>query len=320
MRHKGDDSRDSCSANMAAANMAALGDTAPPLASLAPEAFRKLVRAGGHRTTTAGVADGFAQCNLVVLPSRFALDFLVFCQRNPKPCPLLDVTDRGSPRPVLTVRREATADLRTDLPRYRVYEHGQLVAEETSIEHLWSEDSVGFLLGCSFSFEAALEQAGLPVRHLHERNADGSPKTGACRASRPPAKCRSPPTRSPSPPAVPMYKTSVPCVGAGPFQGPMVVSMRPYASAQAIKATEITARYPRVHGAPVHLGDPAQIGIRDLSHPDFGDPVTVRPGEVPVFWACGVTPQAVAMASKVPLMITHAPGCMFVTDLRNDEL
>lgn len=230
---------------------------------------------------------GFVQANLVVVPRELAFDFLLFCQRNPKPCPLLDVTEPGDPEPKTVA---PGADLRTDVPRYCVYENGQCVEEPTDLKAHWRPDFVGFLLGCSFTFENALLAAGLPVRHIEE-------------------KC-----------TVPMYRTKIPCRPAGNFHGPLVVSMRPMTMAQAIRAVQVCDRFPRAHGAPVHIGDPSAIGIRDIAKPDFGDMVTKRPGEVPVFWACGVTPQAVAMAARPPLLITHKPGHMFVTDLRDTDL
>jgi uncharacterized protein YcsI (UPF0317 family) len=226
------------------------------------------------------------QTNLVVLPERLAYDFLRFCVANPKPCPIIEVTEAGSPEPA---RSAPGADLRTDVPRYRVFRDGELADEVEDLSSLWREDLVAFLIGCSFTFERALLAAGLPVRHIEERV------------------------------NVPMYRTSIDCEPAGAFSGPMVVSMRPYAPAQALRAVQITSRFPTVHGAPVHLGDPEAIGIADLAAPDYGDAVSVRAGEVPVFWACGVTPQAAAAAARPELMITHAPGHMFVTDLRDDE-
>ncbi len=252
-----------------------------------PAAVRALCRSGELSTVTAGLAPHYAQANLVILPESWAFDFLRFCQANPKPCPLLEVTDPGDP----VLRHAASgADLRSDLPRYRVYRDGVLSDELTDISHLWQPDFVGFLIGCSFSFEAALLDAGIPVRHIAEgRN-------------------------------VPMYRTNIACRSAGRFHGPLVVSMRPMTPAQAIAATLITGRYSAVHGAPVHFGDPAAIGIARLDRPDYGDAVTIAPGEVPVFWACGVTPQAAALASRPPILIAHAPGHMLVTDLVNDQL
>ncbi len=248
---------------------------------------RRLARAGELSGPTPGLALGYVQANLVVVPRELAFDFLLFCQRNPKPCPLLDVTEPGSPEPAFVA---PGADLRTDLPRYRVYRNGELVEEPTDLKAWWRPDSVGFLLGCSFTFESALLQAGVPLRHIEQgRN-------------------------------VPMYRTNVPCRPAGAFRGPLVVSMRPLTPAQAVTATRVCGRFPRAHGAPVHFGDPAAIGIRDVDRPDFGDPVEVRPGEVPVFWACGVTPQAVATEARPPLLLTHKPGHMFVTDLRDTDL
>lgn len=248
---------------------------------------REACRRGALTEQTSGLAAGFAQANLVVLPRDVAYDFLRFCRANPKPCPLLDVTEPSDPVP----RQVApAADLRTDLPRYRVWEHGQLVEEPTDITRWWRDDLVSFVIGCSFTFEAALLRAGVPVRHIElGRN-------------------------------VPMYRTNIPCQPAGLFHGPLVVSMRPLTPADAIRAVQITSRYPSVHGAPVHLGLPEQIGIRDLSQPDFGDAVPVSANETPVFWACGVTPQAAIMSARPPLAITHSPGCMFVTDLLDETL
>lgn len=251
------------------------------------EQVRRAARDEELTDQTSGLAPGFAQANLVILPVEFASDFLLFCQRNPKPCPLLDVTEPGNPVPL---RAAPTSDLRTDLPRYRVWENGRLVAEPTDIRDRWRDDFVSFVIGCSFTFEAALLRAGVPVRHI-ERGVN-----------------------------VPMFRTNVPCAPAGIFHGPLVVSMRPLKPADAIRAVQITSRYPSVHGAPVHIGLPEQIGIGDVSRPDFGDAVPVHADELPVFWACGVTPQAVIMAVRPPLVITHSPGCMFVTDLRDEAL
>ena len=238
-------------------------------------------RIGEHTGPTSGLAPGYAQANLVVLPADDALDFARFCVRNPKPCPLLDVTDAGSPNPTAFSR---DADLRTDLPRYRVFSDGALVDEPTDVARFWRDDLVSFLLGCSFTFEFALAAAGLPLAHQRQ---------GV---------------------NVPMYVTDRRCVGAGPFEGPLVVSMRPFVPDEIARAVEISSRFPAMHGGPVHVGDPAALGITDLGAPDFGDPVTVEPGEVPVFWACGVTPQAVVIEARPSLAIFHAPGHMFITD------
>lgn len=243
--------------------------------------IRRLARTGELTGPTPGLARGYEQANLVIVPRELAFDFLLFCQRNPRPCPLLDVTDPGDPEP-----REAApgADLRTDLPRYCIYRKGKLVEEPTDICAQWRDDLVAFLLGCSFTFEDALQRAGLPVRHLES----------GCN--------------------VPMYRTNVPCRPAGVFRGTMTVSMRPMSPEQAIRAAEISAAFPRSHGAPLHQGDPAAIGIADIARPDFGDPVDIRPGEIPVFWACGVTPQGIVMETRPDFCITHKPGHMFVTD------
>jgi uncharacterized protein YcsI (UPF0317 family) len=253
---------------------------------LKPQAARQMMRENRWQKPTSGMANGYTQANLVVLPQSLAFEFLLFCQRNPKPCPVLDVTEPGSPVPALVAPE---SDLRTDLPKYRVYRNGELTEEVTSIEHLWRDDLVAFLLGCSFTFEKALLDNGIAVRHIDE----GS--------------------------NVPMYITNVPCQKAGRFAGPMVVSMRPIPREQVVRAVQVTSRFPAVHGAPIHIGDPLAIGITSLERPDFGDPVPVKEGEVPVFWACGVTPQAVAMHVKPELMITHAPGHMFITDLRDEQ-
>ena len=248
---------------------------------------RQACRNGTLAGPTPGLALGFVQANLVIVPKEFAFDFLLFCRRNPKPCPLLDVTEPGDPRPTAIA---PDADLRTDLPAYRVWRDGQLTDEPNDIRPLWRDDFVTFAIGCSFTFENALLNAGIPVRHVEQKT------------------------------NVPMYKTSRPCRSAGRFAGPLVVSMRPMTPAQAVAATRICARFPRAHGVPVHLGDPAAIGISDLSKPDYGDAATVRAGEIPVFWACGVTPQAALMRSRLPLAITHKPGHMFLTDLRDTDL
>jgi len=252
--------------------------TSPP-ALLTPAQARERYREG-LVTPTSGWAAGFTQANLVVLPREWAFDMLLFGQRNPRPVPLLDVTDPGSPRTALA----PDADLRTDLPRYRVWQDGELVDEPTDVSDVWRPDLVSFLIGCSFSFETALLEAGVPVRNIEQgRN-------------------------------VSMYRTNIPCRPAGQFSGPLVVSMRPIPGGQVTEAVQITARMPQVHGAPVHVGAPEALGITDLASPDYGDPVEFQDGDVPVFWACGVTPQAALAASRPPFAITHAPGHMFVTD------
>jgi uncharacterized protein YcsI (UPF0317 family) len=248
---------------------------------------RLRIRAGAFTGQTSGLSPGNVQANLVILPKALADDFLRFAMANPKPCPVLAVSEPGDPRvPSLG----PDLDIRTDLPRYRVWRHGELVEEPTDISHLWRDDLVSFPIGCSFSFEEALIEDGIEVRHI------------ACGRN------------------VPMYRTNIPCTPAGVFHGPMVVSMRPLKPADAIRAVQITSRFPSVHGAPVHIGLPEAIGIADIGKPDYGDPVPIGPGELPVFWACGVTPQAVIAQTKPELCITHAPGCMLITDLRNSNL
>ena len=246
-----------------------------------PQEARRRFREG-LVTPTAGWCDGWTQANLLTVPADLAWDFLLFAQRNPKSCPVLDVLDAGEVGgPLLD------GDIRTDLPRYRVYAGGEQVDEPTDVTSWWRDDLVSFLIGCSFTFESALLEAAVPVRHIEQgRN-------------------------------VPMYVTSTRCRPAGPMSGPLVVSMRPVPAGLVADAVRITSRYPSVHGAPVHVGDPAALGIGDLAVPDFGEPVELEPGDIPVFWACGVTPQAAVMESRPALAIAHAPGHMLVTDARN---
>ncbi len=248
---------------------------------------RSVIRQGRWTQHTSGLADGYVQGNVVILPAAEAGDFLQYCQRNPKPCPLLAVSEPGQAGlPALG----ADIDICTDVPRYRVWQDGQVVSQPTDISDLWRKDLVTFVIGCSFSFEEALMQGGLRIRHIDQgRN-------------------------------VPMYRTNIATEAAGPFQGPMVVSMRPFKAADVQRAVEITARFPNVHGAPVHLGNPAEIGIADLTKPDYGDAVDLQPGEIPVFWACGVTPQAAITQARPAFCITHAPGAMLITDLLNHQL
>ena len=257
------------------------------VAAKSPRELRSMFRLSQWRAPTAGLAPGYVQANVVILPKDQAFDFLVFCQRNPKPCPLLEVLEPGRVEPRIT---SPEADIRTDLPRYRIYRHGVLTGEAEDILREWRDDLVTFLLGCSFTFESALKSAGIPLRHIAEGK------------------------------NVSMYITNRPTVRSGVFAGPMVVSMRPVPRDMVVRAVQVTSRFPSAHGAPVHIGDPLAIGIEDLSKPDYGDPVTIEEGEVPVFWACGVTPQAVAIESKPSLMITHSPGHMFITDLRDEDL
>ena len=256
-------------------------------ADMKPSEVRQLIREGKIDFQTSGMCNGFAQANMAVLPKDLAFDFLLFTQRNQKPCPVLDVTEPGSPVPRLIA---PNADLRYDIPRYRIYKKGELTDEVTNLDKYWRDDLVAFLLGCSFSFEGPMLDAGLDVRHITDNH------------------------------NVPMYITNIECVPAGVFHGPMVVSMRPMKPKDAVRAVQVTSRMPFVHGAPIHFGDPEAIGIKDITKPDFGDASVIKPGEVPVFWACGVTPQAVAMAVKPEFMITHAPGHMFISDVPNADL
>lgn len=257
------------------------------MANTTPSEFREVVRNGLWRRPTPGVCLGYTQANLVVIPGDLAFDFLLFASRNPKPCPIIEVLDRG-----IAVPRYCAdgADIRTDIPKYRVYRHGKLAGEADDIISMWRDDLVAFLLGCSFSFESALLASGVPVRHIE----------CGCNA--------------------PMYITNIKCRPAGVFSGPMVVSMRPIPAGLVARAVEVTAAMHAVHGAPVHIGNPESLGIRDLAVPDFGDPAPIRDGEIPVFWACGVTPQAVALTAGPELMITHSPGFMFITDIPDSSV
>lgn len=258
----------------------------PQAAAIGAQA-RQAARTGRHERHTSGLAMGNVQGNVVILPAALADDFMRYCERNPKPCPLLAVSEPGDPR--LPTLGEGI-DIRTDLPRYRVWRDGAIAEEPLDVHHLWRDDFVTFVIGCSFSFEEALIAEGIALRHIEQQR------------------------------NVSMYRTSIATVPAGPFSGPMVVSMRPMPAADARRAVDITSRLPAVHGAPVHIGDPSLIGIADLSQPDYGDAVDVRAGELPVFWACGVTPQAALVQARLPLAITHAPGAMLVTDLLNRHL
>jgi uncharacterized protein YcsI (UPF0317 family) len=264
--------------------------TAPPkthaeLKSTSAKDVRKAIRSGAYSGHTAGLAPGKLQCNLAILPERYALDFLRFCQRNPKPCPLVGVSDSGDPM-LPTLGHDI--DIRTDVSKYRVFRDGALSDEVTDISDIWADDLVTVALGCSFTFENALVRQGIPVRHI---------ETGR---------------------NVPMYRSDIELNRAGPFSGKMVVTMRPIPAAQVEDARAISARFPQAHGAPIATGDPADIGINDLSKPDWGEAVDIHPGEVPVYWACGVTPQNVLLQAKLPLCITHSPGHMLIADVAED--
>ena len=254
--------------------------------NISPQELRRLIRSRQWTTPTSGAASGYLQANLVMLPAKAAFNFLLFCVRNPKPCPILDVLEPGQTEPIIA----KGADLRTDLPRYKVFENGAYKSDVEDVRDHFTEDMVSFLLGCSFSFENAMLAAGLPVRNMEENK------------------------------NVSMYTTSRKCIPAGPFAAQLVVTMRPMTPEQAVRAVQVTTRFHLTHGAPVHLGDPAKIGIADLDQPDFGDPVSVHPGEIPVFWACGVTSQLAATSAPLARVITHAPGHMFVSDLKDEDL
>ncbi|PFA67160.1 DUF1445 domain-containing protein [Bacillus sp. AFS015802] len=250
-----------------------------------PSELRSNIRNGKHQAHTSGFCQDYVQANLVVLPKEYAFDFLLFTMRNPKSCPIIEVLEPGQ----FQSRYAQDSDIRTDIPMYHVYKHGQLIEKKQRIDELWRDDLVSFLIGCSFTFESRLIKGGIPIRHIEENK------------------------------NVAMYKTNLQTNKAGVFEGPMIVSMRPVPDSLVQKAADITSLFPKMHGAPVHIGDPAEIGIHDITQPDYGDFVGIREGETPIFWACGVTPQSVALHAKVPYMLTHSPGCMFVTDWKNDE-
>ena len=239
----------------------------------------------GLVATTAGWSAGYAQANLIIVPKAQAFDFLLFAQRNPKPCPILGVLDAGETSGPLL----AGGDIRTDLAQYVVYVDGEKAADPKDLTGYWRYDLVTFIVGCSFTFEAALQEGGIRIAHIDQGT------------------------------NVPMYRTSIRCQPAGSIGGPLVVSMRPIPASQVSDTVRITSRYPAAHGAPVHIGNPAELGIADLSHPDFGEPVEIAEGQVPVFWACGVTPQAAVMESRPSLAIGQAPGHMLITDARDSS-
>ncbi len=246
--------------------------------------MREAIRAGAYRGQTAGFAPGKLQANLAILEGAYADDFLKFCEANPQPCPLVGMSRRGDPRlPML-----GDIDIRTDVPSYNVYRDGRLAETVHDISALWTDDMVAFALGCSFTFEHALMAAGIPVWHIANDT------------------------------TVPMFRSSIETVPAGPFGGKMVVSMRAIQTHQVELAAEISRRFPAAHGAPVYWGDPAGIGIADIARPDWGDPAPMPEGHVPVFWACGVTPQVAIERAKLPICITHKPGHMLVTDVPED--
>jgi uncharacterized protein YcsI (UPF0317 family) len=247
--------------------------------------LRQLIRNRKWITPTSGAASGYQQANLVMLLAEEAFNFLLFCVHNPKPCPILDVLKPGQVEPIIA----PGVDLRKDLPRYKIFEKGEFKTEAKDVSDYFTENMVSFLLGCSFSFENAMLAAGLPIRNMEEGK------------------------------NVSMYITNKRCTSAGPFSAPLVVTMRPMTPQQAVRAVQVTTRFHLTHGAPVHLGDPEKIGIKELGKPDFGDPVTIRPVEVPVFWACGVTSQLAATSAPLSRVITHAPGHIFVSDLRDER-
>ncbi|MGL5694141.1 MAG: putative hydro-lyase [Peptostreptococcaceae bacterium] len=262
-------------------------DTSVNLSNELPRKVRELIRNGELVKPTSGMCYGYAQANLVILPKDLAYDFLLFTQRNPKACPVLEVSDIGSKE--LTFAGE-DIDISKDVPKYRVYENGKLTGEYTDISHLWRDDFVSFIIGCSFSFESELIKNGIEVRHISQE-------------------CN-----------VPMYITNIECESAGIFNGKMVVSMRPIPFDKIVKSVTITSQLPKVHGTPIHIGDPKVIGIENINNPDFGDKVDVYENEIPVFWPCGVTPQSVVMNVKPEIVITHSPGYMLITDIKNEDL
>lgn len=258
-----------------------------PYKNSSPKEVRKLIAEGKIDCQTSGMCDGYAQANLCILPKKYAYDFLLFCQRNPQSCPLLEVGDAGNK---FLNTSAPGCDITKEVPKYRIWKNGELVTETTDISQYWQDDLVTFVIGCSFSFEAPLMAAGIDVRNISENH------------------------------NVPMYLTNIDTKPAGIFSGKMVVSMRPIPYDQVVRATTITAKVPKVHGAPIHIGAPEVIGIKDIGKPDFGEPSTIKAGEVPVFWCCGVTPQSVVMNSKPDFCITHAPGHMLITDIPEAQL
>jgi uncharacterized protein YcsI (UPF0317 family) len=257
------------------------------ISQLSPQDIRDLIREGKWDKPTAGIAFGYAQANVYIIPSHYAFDFFLFCQRNPKPCPLLEVLEPGK----YEIGSLAPGgDIRTDIPRYNIFRHGNLDETKKNIRELWQDDFVTFFLGCSFTFEEALIKTHIPVRHIEEGK------------------------------NVPMYVTNIPCRDGGIFRGPLIVTMRPISHEKVTRAVQITSRYPFVHGSPVHIGSPEIIGIKDLQRPDFGEAVKIKEGEIPIFWACGVTPQAALLHAKPDICITHVPGHMFISDILNEDL
>lgn len=254
-----------------------------------PSQIRSQVREGRWKTHTSGLAKGFVQCNVVILPEQEANHFLRFCQQNPKSCPVIGMSKRPGD-PMIEVGGNLLSDIRTDVPEYSLFEHGQLQGHSHDITELWRDDLVTFLLGCSFSFEEALLADGIEIRNVTERV------------------------------NVPMFNTNIANKSAGRFAGNMVVSMRPMPAKDAIRAIQICSRFPQVHGAPIHIGEPSLIGIDDLNKPDYGDAVSINETDIPVFWACGVTPQNAIRLAELEFCITHSPGCMLITDIPNSQL
>ena len=268
-------------------------DEIVPDRDIVPAELRRLCREGVFRRPTAGYCPGYVQANLVIVPRSIATDFYHFCEWNPQPCPLLEMLPAGDPT---TKRLAVNADLRSDLPLYRVYRHGEFVEEKEDILDDWRGDFVSFLLGCSFTFESALLSAGLPVRHLQEQTAEGLTKN------------------------VPMYRTNILCRRRRGFFG---AARCLHASDDLCPGGRSDTNHVPISifaRPPVHRGNPSELGIEEIDRPDWGDPVTIYPGEIPVFWACGVTPQAVLLTSAPEIAITHSPGHMFVSDCRDDEI
>lgn len=255
------------------------------LKSETTDAIRAQIRTLEYTGHTAGLGHERLQANLAILPSSHALDFMRFCQRNPKPCPVVGVSDTGNP---MMTTLGGSIDIRTDVPAYYVYRDGVLSETLHDLTDVWQDDFVAFALGCSFTFEHAVRKAGIALWHVDNDS------------------------------TVPMYATNIQTVPAGPFHGPMVVSMRAIPDDRVDEVIEISKKFPMAHGGPVHWGDPAAIGIADITSPDWGDPAPVTVGTTPMFWACGVTPQAAIMHAKPPLCITHKPGHMLITDIADD--
>lgn len=252
-----------------------------------PAQLRALFRNESLVLPTAGLCPDYVQANLAILPGAYAEDFAEFIRKNPKPCPLLEVITGDVP---ISKTIAPGSDITRDFPLYRVYRHGEPQEDIPDGSHLWTPDMAAFMIGCSLTFEASLVRGGIPLKHYEQNK------------------------------RVPMYNTDIPCVPSALFYGNYVVSMRPVKRELVPLAVSITEKMDYAHGAPVQLGNPEEIGIFDIEHPDYGDPLEIADDEIPVFWACGVTAQAAAQQTKPEIMISHSPGYMLITDIRISDL